>query len=1100
MRDGQHEQLTLEDSGFFVLRTPLLPFDDLVRWSSHLPSAGPARDGHVPAVAREVWAEDIQVLRSRLKDVIARPEILQALFVASPSLESAIENWQRDPDSKKGLQAERALVRYLARMAARSTPFGLFSGCSVGVVNNTDISTDLELQPLREYRSHSRLDFDFLFALTRRLRLDPTIVQGLRFWPNSSLHGIGNSFHYIESRMKGSRRSHHITRVDRDQFLDAVLLRAQTGATVTDLSEVISRVPGGTEFSDEEVRAYLQQLIDSEVLISNLSPLLTGGAPIDDIISQVQSLSSKSPALETLIWMRDRMLVLDREGLGVAPAEYRALAKRLEELSPEFDIAHLYQVDLIKKFESGRIGRSVISELKNGVNVLCRLCDLREPEALRQFRDSFSFRYERAWIPLLEAIDPDAGIGFQGGSDSDGSPLIRGLAVDVVGRPNERGKNELQAILWKKVVACNSSEARELELELSELPRMESQLPLIPHAFEVTATLIASSSAAVNKGEFCILLRGASGPSGATLLGRFCHTDPKLETYVRMHLRKEEDNGKDGKDAIYAEIVYLPEGRIGNILCRPVLRDYEITYLGRSGANKDRQIPVSDLLVTVDGSQIILYSERLQRRVIPRMTNAHGFMNPKFAPAYRFLCYLQHQGGVGAPNFSWGQLETLDFLPRLRVGKTVLACARWRLTTRELQTIKEHDRHKCFLAVQELRRKRQLPQWIVLQEADNNLPFDLDNPLCVDAFAHVLRRVNEAIVHELYPSMNELCVAGPEGRFQHELLVPFLYRGQEAGSVKHETSEHILALPAVIFNKSKRSLPPGSDWLYLKLYAGVASLDEILSEVIAPLVRKSLASGAISRWFFVRFSDPHLHLRIRFNGHPDELRQRLLPSIDDLNVLLHNGKLWKIQFDTYEREIERYGGLNGIHAAEDVFFADSDAVLEVLGTLRDDEGLDNRWRIAILGLDRLLSDCGFNIEEKLTIMQELRSSFWQEFQGDQHLKIQLGERFRQERSKLEKLLNNEPESDTAMAVGHEAFKRRSIRVREALRQLRKSERPGYLEANVKNLASSYLHMHVNRLIRSSPRAHEFVLYNFLSRIYEGKMARERIDIDNATLV
>jgi hypothetical protein len=45
-----------------------------------------------------------------------------------------LATWVEFPESKKGLQAERALTRYFMRMTGRSTPFGLFSGCSVGTM------------------------------------------------------------------------------------------------------------------------------------------------------------------------------------------------------------------------------------------------------------------------------------------------------------------------------------------------------------------------------------------------------------------------------------------------------------------------------------------------------------------------------------------------------------------------------------------------------------------------------------------------------------------------------------------------------------------------------------------------------------------------------------------------------------------------------------------------------------------------------------------------------------------------------------------------------------------------------------------------------
>ena len=45
--------------------------------------------------------------------------------------------------------------------------------------------------------------------------------------------------------------------------------------------------------------------------------------------------------------------------------------------------------------------------------------------------------------------------------------------------------------------------------------------------------------------------------------------------------------------------------------------------------------------------------------------------------------------------------------------------------------------------------------------------------------------------------------------------------------------------------------------------------------------------------------------------------------------------------------------------------------------------------------------------------------------------------------------------------------------------------------SILELSPSYIHMHVNRLLRSVQRAHEVVLYDFLTRLYESQIARSK---------
>ena len=182
-----------------------------------------------------------------------------------------------------------------------------------------------------------------------------------------------------------------------------------------------------------------------------------------------------------------------------------------------------------------------------------------------------------------------------------------------------------------------------------------------------------------------MLLHYVGGPSGANLLGRFCHADPDLLANVAAHLRDEEALDPD---AIFAEVVHLPEGRLGNILLRPVLRRCEIPYLGRSGAPADQQIPVTDLTLRLVDDGFVLRSRRLGRRIVPRLTSAHNFTR-RTLNIYRLLCLLQSEGRLHGCTWDWGALAALPFLPRVTYGRLVFARATWRVTRDDIRPLKE---------------------------------------------------------------------------------------------------------------------------------------------------------------------------------------------------------------------------------------------------------------------------------------------------------------------------------------------------------------------------------------------------------------------------
>ena len=1067
-----------EPSGFLALRTPLLSFDEFLAWSDGLEAAG----GGDPSSLEHSLEVDRERVRGRLRDLLARPLIRDALFVASPDLDDSLEVWLREPGSERGGRIERAIVRYFSRMAGRATPFGLFAGTSVGRIGD---ATQLVLEGEDRYRRRSRLDMDYLFALSRTLGSQPSLRKDLEYRPNSSLYRAAGRFHYVEARLDGKNRTHHLVAVEDSEELRATLERAAAGARF----EALVAGLAGRNVTRGEAEEYVGELIDSQILCPDLALFVTGPDPTEALAGQLRTHTETFSIGERLDAIRKEIAAIDAAGLGVDPARYRAVAQECRELPSPVELPRLFQVDMVKPALGSVLGGAVLDEMVRGVEILRRLARPRPSDDLTRFRDAFAQRYEGREIPLVEALDQEVGIGFPPASvaAADGAPLLKDLAFpEPLDEMSPWGAWE--RFLLEKLAEAAARGSTEIVLEARDIDRLESkEPPPLPGAFAVSAALAAAADdEAIAGGNFRLLWNGCYGPSGARLLGRFCHADPELLAFVQQHLRAEEALDPE---AVFAEIVHLPEGRLGNILFRPVLRGYEIPYLGTSGAPEARQIPVTDLFVSVSGREVVLRSARLDRRVIPRLTSAHNFQFLGL-PLYRFLCELQAQGSSSYLGWDWGPLVSATFLPRVSYGRLVFSSARWTVSSDELKPLGRSRGAERFRAVQSLRAKRRLPRIVVLAEGDNLLPVDLDNVLSVESFVHLVKDRGEARLAEMFPGPEELCARGPEGRFVHELIVPFV----RTSAAMAESSVALVAKrEAPAATDGHRRFSPGSEWLYAKLYAGRATVDSLLRDTVAPLVRKSLRSGAVDHWFFIRYDDPEHHLRLRFHGAAPRLLGEVLPDLQKATApLLVDGRVWKVQLDTYEREIERYGGLEATEIAERVFQADSEAVMAILERLEPgDSGAYERWRLALRSIDFLLTDFGIGFDESRGLIDRLRKEFAKEMREDDSLKRSLGASFRKESAILGRLLDPESERETSLAPGIAILRRRSRALAPAIRRLRALEGKGRLSQPLLSIASSHVHMHVNRMLRSAPRRHEYVFYDFLARLYESRAARAK---------
>ena len=448
------------------------------------------------------------------------------------------------------------------------------------------------------------------------------------------------------------------------------------------------------------------------------------------------------------------------------------------------------------------------------------------------------------------------------------------------------------------------------------------------------------------------------------------------------------------------------------------------------------------------------------------------------------------------PKWDWGVLETAPFLPRVCSGRVVLSPARWHAQKDELRALAKEKGAARFHTAQSWRRERALPRFFTLADHDHLLPVDFENILSVESFVQLAKDRDRVTLLESFPGPDELCASGPEGSFVHELIVPFVSqrpaeaRAPELDSpvVKRSTETTFARAPSL-----PRRFAPGSEWLYVKLYTGPATADRLLRDLIKPFVKVVKSKYGVDRWFFIRLSDPDFHLRLRLHGPANRLRDSVQALLRDaLAPLLADNRIWRAQFDTYEREVERYGGPEGIALSEHLFQIDSEAVLDLINKLDPgDAGMDERWMLTLYGIDRLLNDFGTELKMKHAILLEMRDLFAKEFGMDQNLLVQLNHKFRKQREPIQTLLDNPVKRDHPLAPGLAVLQARSRKLAAIVRQLRLSEEKGRLALSVRHLLPHYIHMHVNRMLRNAHRPQELVLYHLLTRLYESQVKSVR---------
>ena len=333
---------------------------------------------------------------------------------------------------------------------------------------------------------------------------------------------------------------------------------------------------------------------------------------------------------------------------------------------------------------------------------------------------------------------------------------------------NKEAQAELEVILKVESTLLEGKSVRAIEFsekELIELNKLNNQEQDLPVTISSMIELVKLH------GEDKIIMSSAGGSSAANLLGRFCHTDENINKHVTEIVKKEE---VFYKDKIIAEIVHLPESRTGNILHRPVLRTFEIPYLAKSSVSKEFQLLPEDLLISVTQNRILLKSKSLNKEVIPRLSTAHNF-SFNALPVYQFLCDMQTQDLKGGVGFNWGPLSGhYQFRPRVCYKNLIFSLASWNIEKQDFEKIiKIKDDTQLIKEVSDWRINLNIPDWVTLEEGDNELVIKLSNLLSVKTLISIVKKRPSFVLKEFLADEENMVVKNKEGVFTNEVILSF---------------------------------------------------------------------------------------------------------------------------------------------------------------------------------------------------------------------------------------------------------------------------------------------------------------------------------------
>lgn len=694
--------------------------------------------------------DSCEISNEELRIICNNPVFQEAIYLASPYVHDRLTKWlnyEKEFSSNDFQKLKTTILKYFSRTSTRSTPFGLFSEVGLGNFNN-ELNLEYNSGKIRD----SKLDMHFLVGLTQYFVQVPAIRNQLLFFPNNSLYKVGNNIRYMEYEYTKEKREYIISSAQLSQELNLVLNFSNKGKTLHQIAEILT----GEEITKDEAEEFIEELINNQILVSELEPVVSGEDFLERIISVLDKIKVEKEE-SILNKIKKKLNELD-QNIGNPILDYFKIENLIKSFNVDFKPNHLFQTDL---YNDIRFALSVNwkKELKKGISFLNKINCYQKETHLEKFKKAFYERFETQEVSLSYALDTEVGIGYRQDIITKGlHPYIEDLKISLSKKSNLTIElDPIQQILNRKIQDVLLYSQYKIELLDEDFKDFKESWIDLPNSISFMAEVVSDNN------HEKLFLDGGGGCSAANLLSRFCSEKSEIENLAKTITKKEEELNPD---YILAEVIHLPDARIGNVIRRPTLRQYEIPYLAQSVLPKENQIPIDDLYISLKNNRIVLRSKKLNKEIKPYLTNAHNYSaNP--LPVYHFLCDLYSQNIRSGLYFNWGNLKQIyNFLPRVEYKNIILSKASWKITDKDIKKflLLISDKDQLFSELKNWRKLNQIPQWIQWVKSDNKLTINLENHDLVKMFIDSVKNEEFIFIEEFLYNEND--------NFKREFIFP----------------------------------------------------------------------------------------------------------------------------------------------------------------------------------------------------------------------------------------------------------------------------------------------------------------------------------------
>ncbi|RZJ52475.1 MAG: hypothetical protein EOO44_11665, partial [Flavobacterium sp.] len=666
-------------------------------------------------------------------ELYSNPVIKEAITLASPELCNGLDKWaSKNPDlsEDKKKAFELTFLKYLSRMSSRCTPFGLFAGCSVG---NLSSETNIILDSLINHKRFTQFDMHYWVAMLQDIANRKEVAAHLVFFPNTSIYEIGEFYRFVEYKYVDTKREHTISALRKTDLLKQIQFQAKSGITIDEMIFFLA----DDESEKEDAYEFISQLIAFQFLVSELDAVVTGDNEWKKLISVLNRIPEYNNQIQLFKDLEKNLSDLDTDLIPAAEI-YDTIKTNIRKIGTPFEEQYLFQTDLNSTAINNNLNKNVSQKVLKAIHFLNGIQKSILIQDLENFKKSFTERYESREMPLPFVLDTEIGIGYLQNQEMNDHHEILENYLFKAKNVTEKNQNwtAIDFILNKKLQDCIRTEDKAIILSEKDFPDFNADFKNTPVTFSVVIEVFDDEN---------IALISTGNTSASKLLSRFCNGNKQIFNLTKEIIQKENDYHSE---KILAEIVHIPESRIGNIIRRPVLRKHEISYLCAPGVAIEDNLDLNDLLISVQSGKIMLRSKKHNKEVLPCLSNAHNFLTDSL-PIYHFLCDMERQNTKPVYSFNWGALTAhYDFFPRVIYNEIIISKARWIIKKEEIAVFQKMNINDLVKNFSEWRTKRNIPRFANLSNSNNTLFYDFDTQICIILFLKSVKNMEQFSLDE----------------------------------------------------------------------------------------------------------------------------------------------------------------------------------------------------------------------------------------------------------------------------------------------------------------------------------------------------------------